>query len=752
MQRLKKRTRRTAFAIGAIVVTVGLLLPVAGWAQSLDQGTSQAVASQSSGAAGQQPQGTTQQQKPPGTQKPPDTQKPPGTQKPPEEQPPRVETEVFVTAPRLDIPLKENPAATSVVGEPVLKSIPKAIGAEEVLQSVPGVKVDNQADGERVHLSIRGQGLLTERGIRGITVLLDGLPLNDPTGFAPDLFDIDWAAVERVEVFRGAASALYGGGSAGGVINIVTRSGAAGSPKGQASLSLGQYNFWKPFAEVGGTGGNMNYRMSASLSRGDGYRLHTAFDAYNLYGKFRWTPSSDTQLTAVVAGTHFYNENAEGLNLAWANPLLGQGVEWARQANPDALTYNEYQRTNRITTGVSGKTKLAPNQDLSFALFYRRTYWTESVPSSVNHRTYDTPGGNVQYTVHSGTEQVKNHLSLGSDISWQGFDDYRHPNLGQAREGSDLLSNQTISQRGVGVYALDRVEIGPRWGLMMGLRADRIDNELTDLLKAGGVDLSGDASFSKATGRFGVSFNPRQDVGLYASWGQGFLPPATEELANNPDHMGGFNTHLVPATSRGEEFGIRGGVRGFSYDIGFFHLTTDNDFGRYRVASRPLETFYGNLGASRRYGLETEIGYYPTVNVAIHGAYTFSDFLYPNIQFMFDSFTDKVMPNSPRHQVSLDFEYKVDAHWVAGANVFGQSMQYVNPGNTMSADGFTLFNPRVGYRWEGKGYQGEILLQARNLFGQEYMAFTEPDPDGNSFQPGPTRETFLGIKIMFGGK
>ncbi len=56
---------------------------------------------------------------------------------------------------------------------------------------MPGVKVDNQADGERVHLSIRGQGILTETGIRRIKVVLDGLPLNDPTGFAPDLFDVD---------------------------------------------------------------------------------------------------------------------------------------------------------------------------------------------------------------------------------------------------------------------------------------------------------------------------------------------------------------------------------------------------------------------------------------------------------------------------------------------------------------------------------------------------------------------------------
>ena len=121
------------------------------------------------------------------------TARPTPTPTPTEQPLPHVaSTEIVVRAPRMDIPLKENPAATTVVQGEALATLPKTIGAEEALKLVPGVKVDNQADGERVHMSIRGQGILTERGIRGIKVLLDGLPLNDPTGFAPDLFDVDW--------------------------------------------------------------------------------------------------------------------------------------------------------------------------------------------------------------------------------------------------------------------------------------------------------------------------------------------------------------------------------------------------------------------------------------------------------------------------------------------------------------------------------------------------------------------------------
>jgi hypothetical protein len=74
----------------------------------------------------------------------------------------------------------------------------------------------------------------------------------------------------------------------------------------------------------------------------------------------------------------------------------------------------------------------------------------------------------------------------------------------------------------------------------------------------------------------------------------------------------------------------------------------------------------------------------------------------------------------------------------------------VEHSNTLSADGFTLCNPRISYRWKGRHYAGEISLQGRNVFGSEYMAFTEPDPDGNSFQPGPTREVFIGVRISPG--
>jgi len=64
-------------------------------------------------------------------------------------------------------------------------------------------------------------------------------------------------------------------------------------------------------------------------------------------------------------------------------------------------------------------------------------------------------------------------------------------------------------------------------------------------------------------------------------------------------------------------------------------------------------------------------------------------------------------------------------------------------------DGFNLYHARISYQWNLWGLKGEFSLFARNFTGEKYMAFTEPDPDGNSYQPGPGSQFFGNIKIRF---
>jgi iron complex outermembrane receptor protein len=660
--------------------------------------------------------------------------------------------EITVTAPRVEIPLKKNPAATTVIETPILNAMPRTIAIDEALKFVPGVRVDNQADGERVHLYIRGEGILTERGTRGIKTLVDGVPLNDPSGYISDFYDIDWTAVRRIEVLRGPAAAFYGSGSSGGIINILTRDGGPDPVSGSAALVRGAFGLKKGYADIGGTTGIMNYSLTGSMLSGDGYRVWSAYKGDNARGKFAFTISPKVKITAIAGWTDFYNQNPEGLNLDWfsADPKTLR-----RQANPDSASKNEFQKTGRATGGATASIVLAKNLDLNATAYYRNTRYTEAVPSTVIHRDYNTPGLMTQLNSISAWDRFTNHLSVGADYAWQGIDETKYPNLGGAVEGPDRVADQTLTQTGAGVFVLDRLEIGPHWGVSASARYDRVTNKLADHLQAGGTDLSGDVAYKRATGRLGVTWNPVADFGLYASWGTGFLPPGTEELVNNPYALGGYNTQLVAATSSGEEIGARGSIgRSLSYDAAIFYLDTKNDFGRYRIVTRPLETFYGNVGSTHRYGLETSLAWFPVEDLTLRAAYTYSHFKYVTVDTLTgDTFAGTWLPNSPRHDLFADAEYRVTPALTAGAALEYVSGWYIDSSNRILANGYGKTDPyalvhvRIGYRFNLDGWPLELMLSGRNIFNVLYYGFTEPDPDGNSYQPAPTAEWSLGLRI-----
>jgi iron complex outermembrane recepter protein len=661
--------------------------------------------------------------------------------------------EILVTASRISSPLKLNPGAVSLVSTPVLLTMPRSVSADEALRFVPGVRIDNQANGSRIHMSIRGQGILTERGLRGIKVLIDGIPGNDPSGFTPDLYDIDWAALSRIEVFRGPSASIYGGGSNAGILNIKTPEGREKKFNGTLFASGGSNGFFKLRGEVDGSDKNLKYRFTYSNYGGDGYRYHTAFRGSIFSDKITWQAGENVKITQVLIVTHYFNQNAEGLNLSQ--------LDDPQQANPDAIPLNEFQDTRRVTNGLHADFRISGNQDIVVTGYLKVTGYKEPGSSAVQYREFMTPGASVQYNLNSGSEKLKNHLSTGVDFQFQRINEYKTQNIKDTTrtenigdisyhviEGNTLLANQTIDQNSFGLFAVDKLEFGPRLNSVFSIRYDNISNELTDKIFSPDP-LSGSASFKKVTSRLGVSYSLHNAISLYANIGQGFLPPSTEELINNPVSYGGFNQDLKPATSLGEEIGFRGYImNSLFYDVTLFYLDTKNDFYRYRMPSRPLETFYGNAGASKRKGIEMYINWTPVRNLEMQLSYTFSDFRYTSP----DSISGNHLPNSPSHQLFADAGYKVGQHLSCGLSFEMQSKWYIYTDelhSNISQDGFSLLHARVSYDLKIGGIKGSFSLYGRNLTDKQYIAFTEPDPDGNSYQPSARREIIASLKILF---
>lgn len=130
---------------------------------------------------------------------------------------------VVTTATRDQRELRKLPVSMTVIDTNTINRT-STVSLTEALRTVPGVIAGNLFGGDDVRLSIRGSGARGGFGVRGVGLLLDGVPITEPDG-QTRLDQLDLGAARSIEIVRGPGSAMYGGAASGGVVNVITRSG-----------------------------------------------------------------------------------------------------------------------------------------------------------------------------------------------------------------------------------------------------------------------------------------------------------------------------------------------------------------------------------------------------------------------------------------------------------------------------------------------------------------------------------------------
>jgi iron complex outermembrane recepter protein len=184
------------------------------------------------------------------------------------------------------------------------------------------------------------------------------------------------------------------------------------------------------------------------------------------------------------------------------------------------------------------------------------------------------------------------------------------------------------------------------------------------------------------------------------------------------------------------------------YDVTGFLLNTENDFYRFKLtpARGNQEVFYGNSGKTNRYGVETYFRLTPLSYFTLQASYTYSDFRYTDP----DSISGQYLPNSPIHQLYAEAEVKFLKKITLGISTELQTKWYIftDPANYLiSQEGFQLYHTRLSYEWKIGKLKGDLSVFGKNMFDKKFIAFTEPDPDKNSYQPAPGREFFVSLRL-----
>ena len=502
--------------------------------------------------------------------------------------------EIVITGTRTPKMLEDVPVPTRVIRMQEIQSA-DVQNVKDVLEAeLPGLEFTSHGGSTNINL----QGL----GGKYILFLIDGERIAGETRDNVDYNRLDVSNIERIEIVKGSASALYGSSAIGGVVNIITKN-ASNPWQVNVNSRYGSH----AQQQHGGTIGFKKPKFS-SLTTGNfkyfkGYTLRDTEEAKYIYAdeivvdttkystevkgykdisvnqKFVYSPIAKLKLTA--KGAFYWHED---LGLA--------------ENNKRNDLYHGGNASLRVNWEITKKQNLefAYNFDLynKFDLFL-----TEEM-AGVKRETYS----NVRHTANALFNQTfteKNILTIGAEFTADQLQTYQF---------ADSVNYQSYNYV---VFAQHDVLLWKKLTLVYGARFD-----------------------------YNTTFKPHvspkislmykiKDVSLRASYGGGFRAPSLKELYTDWDHQGMFRVmgsdDLRPETSQNVSLSAEYTRNIFNISlIGYYNFVKDQITTMWN--ENEDTAFYVNHGSTQIAGLEVntrvETKYGLSVNASYVFAYTYS--------------------------------------------------------------------------------------------------------------------------------
>jgi len=550
--------------------------------------------------------------------------------------------EVFISASKEEETLKDIPGGVGIIKKETIDRTTSQ-GLHEVLKFIPGVTVQNRFGTDDVNISIRGSGIRQSFGVRGIQVLVDGIPLTEPDG-QTRLDLIDMQAIERIEVVKGPATTVYGGNASGGVINLITKKGKPNSGfNAETKFWAGSYGYAKGYGSIYGGEGNHTYHASFSHFQKDGYRAHAATDGQKVNVSSEWQLDEKSRLQLLLsAGTvNILIPGSLTMSQMINNPKQPQGLALQRDSN---------RFDDRFRLGILYQKQLS-----TYLQATATGYWDwrqlEHVPTFIFLEISRIgSGGDLRFLYNRPVFGFANKLIFGSSYQYQSQKENDYTPLPGNVRGM-LLADEDQFASHFGAYIQDQFFITKDLSVTAGIRYSNIVYDLDDHFTAPLPGQSGDEDYERFNPRIGINWSPIKDIMIFANHSTAFQTPTLSEVTSGLS--GGFNG-LQPERVKNYEIGSRGNFSLFgmksAYEITYFRMDFDNKI----LASRTgFVTTFRNAGSTNHEGVELGLGVDVTRSLNAQLTYTYSDFKFTSGQF-----NGNYVPGQSPHQIVAALYYK----------------------------------------------------------------------------------------------
>ena len=651
--------------------------------------------------------------------------------------------EIVVTATRIEKPLDRVPAAITVINQEDIQLGRQQLALDESLSRVPGVYMQNRFNfAQDLRVSIRGFGARANFGIRGIKILVDGIPETLPDGQG-SVDSIDLGAASQIEVLRGPSSSLWGNAS-GGVISVTSEL-APDEPFTEVRVTAGEYDYQKLQFKAGGAGDTLGYLFSLSDSSYDGYRAQSRAENTQLTGRLNFDLGRDREFLTVLNYTDQPISDDPGAITAAdvaANPRQARDVNVAFDAG-------EFLEQSRI--GFVYSMPIGERHAISARNYYAWRDFGNKLPfaaGGIVELDRFFAGGGMSYTYSAMWAGRPNQLIVGIDLDHQDDDRMRFDNNLGTQGALSFDQNETVRSRGV--FVQNDLTLTDTIDLSFGVRVDNIEFDVTDRFLGDGDD-SGSVKLDDVSPMFGIVVALADNLNLYGTYSTAFETPTTTEF-NRPDGSGGFNTSLEPQFATNFEVGLRGRIadRHF-YEIAVFSIEVEDELIPFEVPSSPGRDFFANAGQSTRNGVELSMRANPTDRLRATLSYTYADFEYDRfVEGAQNDFSGNTIPGIADEVLFGELMYRHERGWYAALDILHTGEQFANNANTVVDDGYTVANLRLGLEKELDSMTISPFLGINNLSDETYIANIRINSfAGRFFEPAPGSNAYAGVTVSF---
>ncbi len=647
-------------------------------------------------------------------------------------------------------PLQNTPQAINVVPAQILQDEGVA-SLQEALKNVPGVTLN------------AGEG-----GSHGDSINLRGFPASDDffvdglrdTGFyTRDDFNLD-----AIEVYKGPASTLFGRGSTGGVVDLISKQPKLGG-FADGSFTAGTN------AEARGVF-DIDAPISADAAirvAGMAMRANVTDRDYVLNQRWGLAPSLkigfDGPTTFTLNVFHQQEDNIPDYGI----PFVAGRLAPVDRSNFYGLALYDRNQTN--VNAVTGKLSHKFSDVLTVTETVRYgDYWFLTLetaphydPAKVNPipvPTPSTPLGQImifrdrpsvsgivetemsqtQATYRSNLVWATNALVAGLDLDKETSTLARYVNQISQIPATSLLdpnplelipggaSNQ-IRQRPrtatdtIGVSLVDTLDIGPHWSLIGGIRYDRFHANFNEPITGAHFDHTDNIPSPRAA----IVYKPTPNQSFYISYGTSFDPSA-ENLS-----LAASNQALPPERDKTYEAGAKFQFLGARLSLAGSIFRTEMTNARVADPDNPaLQALAGDL---RVQGAEVDLSGYITRQLEVLASYTYLDA--KNTTPVSAGLTVNPLQNTAPNQVNVWAEYEPSEKWKLGTglNYLGRRPADVN--GQASVPSYLTWDAMVSYR-----VNRHLTLQVNGLNLTDALYFTNSyfsSPAENHVVPGPGR-------------